>query len=1114
MLVDTQDKALRRISELREQCSLEQQAKAHLEAALRLEMDDQQCEIKTLKTKLSLSGERPEEAAKDTLINLSDSNGPSDGASANLISIDDSVDSLPNENESRIVAGASIIISDTNEKIQQLEAQLAEERARYAELQRRFQASTEKISDLITREEENTIMLAQNKLAIHSELENKEKEMKTLKIDAKQSASEKECLNEIVTELREQNSKANAQVKELAEAKRLLEQQVDDLKKLKTASESEIKELQAKVIVLDSEKQTILGKNQLELEKFKARYDKLQQKNDQLEEISRTKVIETHEKMESELKHVKEAHAEVSRQLNEQISKAQKLEQQLQELSGEADAARADKMKLEERFKQLFEEKKSLVSQLDEHERRANALAEELKVIKMVGENSESEAISKLQETMKTSIDELNGRLSAAMREKDDSAAEAGNLKTKIEALKNEKRDLEKTLEKEIRDKTELQTQVTNILQEIGRLEDQLKEVRQAYADLEQEKISLEEKSESKERAQQISQKAKELEVQLRAARDENLQLAQEKSLLEQSLSRSEQNEKELEGKLKHENQQVRELSDRLAVVQLELESGQQENARLQEKLKQSLDEYAELFNTKEQMDQEHRSLLDRIEAREKEKLCLESDFSKLRGELDEKSGLTATCESLRRDLEDVQAQNAALQTSKSELEQKVDQLTDDLSSIETARGKLESEVNALNAKSSEMEQSLNSSLSEKEKLEESFSERLDGLDQAKLENEFLGKSVKQLELDLAEAQSVGDSHIKEIAELKDKLKSQQCELYVLTEEKANRGEEESKVHLQIEQLQKTLESSEKIKKDLEHQAAEQDEQIKALRSLNDELQRNFDLLNEKLEEKSRELEKSTAERDERYQKLQEELERTQAADDDGRLRSVETEQRLQREIDSSRSIIGDLNSDLNDQSTKIAAAEEEITKLRAQIDDLEKEVSAKQSDPKKDEVDGLRKGNEQLQYELAECKRNFERESTDLRHEIDELLDNARAYKEKQIELEQLKASNERLSEEIVQLKDKVSICHAIESANEPRSAAVESDSDDTGAEKLRRENEDLESKLTTIMSEVQDVSNRNLFLEQKCENYLILEQSNERLKLQNSKLSRQLDETLVSGD
>ncbi|KXJ74373.1 hypothetical protein RP20_CCG013803 [Aedes albopictus] len=65
---------------------------------------------------------------------------------------------------------------------------------------------------------------------------------------------------------------------------------------------------------------------------------------------------------------------------------------------------------------------------------------------------------------------------------------------------------------------------------------------------------------------------------------------------------------------------------------------------------------------------------------------------------------------------------------------------------------------------------------------------------------------------------------------------------------------------------------------------------------------------------------------------------------------------------------------------------------------------------------------------------------------------------------------------------------------------------------EEMRSRKEELENKLKKIMHEVQDVSNRNLFLEQKCENYLILEQSNERLKLQAEKLSRQLDETLVS--
>ncbi|KAL0850171.1 hypothetical protein ABMA28_012045 [Loxostege sticticalis] len=54
VLVETQDKALRRISELREQCSLEQSAKAHLEKALRVEIEERNLKIEALNTKISL----------------------------------------------------------------------------------------------------------------------------------------------------------------------------------------------------------------------------------------------------------------------------------------------------------------------------------------------------------------------------------------------------------------------------------------------------------------------------------------------------------------------------------------------------------------------------------------------------------------------------------------------------------------------------------------------------------------------------------------------------------------------------------------------------------------------------------------------------------------------------------------------------------------------------------------------------------------------------------------------------------------------------------------------------------------------------------------------------
>lgn len=53
LLVETQDKALRRISDLKEQCQLEQQAKAHLEDALRNDLEEKDHVINSLRTKVS-----------------------------------------------------------------------------------------------------------------------------------------------------------------------------------------------------------------------------------------------------------------------------------------------------------------------------------------------------------------------------------------------------------------------------------------------------------------------------------------------------------------------------------------------------------------------------------------------------------------------------------------------------------------------------------------------------------------------------------------------------------------------------------------------------------------------------------------------------------------------------------------------------------------------------------------------------------------------------------------------------------------------------------------------------------------------------------------------------
>ena len=54
ILVETQDRSMRRLTELREQCALEKQAKAHLEENLRSDLDEKDSLIAVLQTKVKL----------------------------------------------------------------------------------------------------------------------------------------------------------------------------------------------------------------------------------------------------------------------------------------------------------------------------------------------------------------------------------------------------------------------------------------------------------------------------------------------------------------------------------------------------------------------------------------------------------------------------------------------------------------------------------------------------------------------------------------------------------------------------------------------------------------------------------------------------------------------------------------------------------------------------------------------------------------------------------------------------------------------------------------------------------------------------------------------------
>lgn len=235
VLVETQDKVLRRITDLKEQCQLEQQAKAHLEEALRNDIEEKDHIISTLNTKVKLlqaSGPtlenaapedaRPNEGSKGNLIDLS---GEQSGDENSALSAENSQlkdklkklealvlrykESLKRNKEkfTEVTKEKNILENEhealknsTAERMGTLESDLSVARAEIENL-------TEQVDTLQRREEESAISLAENKLSVHRELEEKEEQIKQLRMDLKRTTEEKENLNEGITEYKAELSK-------------------------------------------------------------------------------------------------------------------------------------------------------------------------------------------------------------------------------------------------------------------------------------------------------------------------------------------------------------------------------------------------------------------------------------------------------------------------------------------------------------------------------------------------------------------------------------------------------------------------------------------------------------------------------------------------------------------------------------------------------------------------------------------------------------------------------------------------------------------------------------------------------------------------------------------
>lgn len=239
ILTECQDKALRRMTELKEQCSLEKQAKAHLEEVLRSDLEEKDHLIDTLKTKycdaefqikllknqvdptqaagsvaekspVSETSETQEERlskseGQEDLLTGSDS-GPGAATVTAVLTPEQVTLDAENVLKEKVKRLESLLhkckedITNKRENIKQLESEKHDASTKIEHLQQQLIA-------IQKREEEASLSLAKNKQTIHLELESKEEEIKKLKKQLSSSNTQVSELQAEVTQIKEDSRK-------------------------------------------------------------------------------------------------------------------------------------------------------------------------------------------------------------------------------------------------------------------------------------------------------------------------------------------------------------------------------------------------------------------------------------------------------------------------------------------------------------------------------------------------------------------------------------------------------------------------------------------------------------------------------------------------------------------------------------------------------------------------------------------------------------------------------------------------------------------------------------------------------------------------------------------
>lgn len=1059
VLVETQDKALRRISELREQCSLEQSAKAHLESALRVELDEKNMKIESLSTKIKLLQDNGSDDSVNKISNEPNKDFNKEETPADNVPqlIDFSMDGNKSENM------APNEITVLNNKIEKMELLLSKYKESVKNLKERNSQLTTELQILNNNfeskvKDNNELKSAADKLiqaqqemqhlkeanedlqnTINAYEFNKVKEIASLQSDLKQAQEEVAQLNSRIDVF---NKREEDYAISLAENKLSIHKELE-------SKEREIKSLEASLTSKSNELQSYY----IMVQDFKKNMSTLE-----AEKVKLTAEI-------SELHSVKNKYLEMENEIKELNIKCESLEASCSKKNEEIKC-------MELQTKQETAEKLAMIDRNNYLENRNKQVTEE---------NTEKSAlIAKLEKDMQD-------HLSDNLLDKNTKLLDA------VKMWKDKYRTLELEINDERVELRKLQAEIEKLLQNYELIKSENCELHTAVTELKNESIKLQHfKLENRrilETVTQFRNDLKELRNNCTTLSDETNQLCNE--ITSRSVHKIGEvfNEVIVRNKVKHE--EVTEL--RNCVENLNTECNNLEKTLLEIK-----DKYENVVKENKDLHAEKQALI--ISMNESVRTNSKEIEEQNKVLSDEKIVLTSKLDALMLDYEDIKNKHCNLDNVHNNLTieydlllQKVDQLTKEKDSLyevistnELKCQEYENSVKSLNKQVQERE-SLQKQLNEVSHnvsaIEDEYSELQKVHNTLKDDHTILFEKCEQLKID------------KETLHEKCLLSEQKCLEYETSLEQSRKESDNN------ECLRKLLQKS---TKDLEAVSSNLNDIQKSYNVLKDESILLFDkceqLKQEKetLYEKLLKSDKKCLENENKIRLLGENI-----PNNDMSQLEVELLQQVKDKYIELEKVNNDIKGHISNEDSIETEFEEKRIASNLALREIENDTLSAEKSRLLSEIEGLQTHlhkvcrdntllNDQLREAMASSDFNYKTQNFD---ELDKAMN---ALQEEKQKVNDLLRENTLLAEKNLELEDCINSHYKYDASTQ------------------NTEQSKLQDKFETLVQVKQNLERKVLELEQlersgDC-NVQQLQEKNDKLKLSNEKLERRLDEALVS--